>query len=204
VLSHADLDHFNGLPALLDRFAVGQVTCTPSFADKRERGVQNTVAMLRQRGIPVRIVKAGDRLSAGGLDLEVLHPPAVGPPGNENSRSLVLLLRHAGHSVLLTGDLEGKGLEQVLGRPPPAVAILMAPHHGSPLVNTPNLADWARPQLVISCQGPPRGPRRQEDPYTARGIPLLGTWPHGAVTVRSSPGGLTVETYQSGLRFQLR
>ncbi len=25
-LSHADLDHFNGLPALLDRFAVGQVT----------------------------------------------------------------------------------------------------------------------------------------------------------------------------------
>src|ERR671917_375841 len=29
-VSHADLDHFNGLPALLDRFAVGQVTVTPT------------------------------------------------------------------------------------------------------------------------------------------------------------------------------
>ncbi len=203
-LSHADLDHFNGVPSLLDRFAVGQVTCTPSFADKRERGVQATVDLLHQRGIPVRIAKAGDRLSAGGLDIDVWHPPAVGPPGNENTRSLVLLLRHAGHTILLTGDLEGKGLERVLALPPPAVDVLMAPHHGSPLVNTPDLAEWARPRLVISCQGPPRGPRRQEDPYTARQIPLLGTWPHGAITVHSSPDGLVVETYQTRQWFQVR
>src|SRR5262249_18491060 len=32
-LSHADLDHFNGLPSLLERFPVSQVTLTPSFAD---------------------------------------------------------------------------------------------------------------------------------------------------------------------------
>ena len=29
VLSHADLDHFNGLPSLFDRFPVGRVTLTP-------------------------------------------------------------------------------------------------------------------------------------------------------------------------------
>jgi hypothetical protein len=80
----------------------------------------------------------------------------------------------------------------------------MAPHHGSPLVNTPDLADWARPGLVISCQGPPRWTRRKEDPYTARQIPLLGTWPHGAITVRSSPEALNVETYHTRQRFQLR
>ena len=39
-LSHADLDHFNGLPDLFDRFAVGQVTCTPTFADKNTEGVR--------------------------------------------------------------------------------------------------------------------------------------------------------------------
>ena len=80
-LSHADLDHFNGLPELLDRFAVGQVTCTPTFADKNTEGVRETLDALRERGIPIRIVKAGDVLSAGDVRLEVLHPPAVGPPG---------------------------------------------------------------------------------------------------------------------------
>jgi len=38
LLSHADLDHFNGLAALLERFAVGQVTCTPSFDKKTTAG----------------------------------------------------------------------------------------------------------------------------------------------------------------------
>src|SRR5205823_7189324 len=63
-LSHADLDHFNGLPALLDRFAVGQVTMTPTFADKTTPGVAQTLDVLNQRGIPIRILKAGDRMTA--------------------------------------------------------------------------------------------------------------------------------------------
>ena len=116
-LSHADLDHFNGLVEILDRFAVGQVTCTPTFADKNIEGVRETLDALRERGVAVRIVKAGDVLSAGDVRLEVLHPPASGPEGNENVRSLVLELQHAGHTLLLTGDLEGPGLERVLGLP---------------------------------------------------------------------------------------
>jgi competence protein ComEC len=125
-LSHADLDHFNGLPALLERFAVGQVTCTPTFADKTTPGVAHTLQALERRGIPVRVVKAGDRLTAGPAVLEVLHPPAEGPPGNENARSLVLAVRHAGHTLLLTGDLEGPGLERVLALPPVRCEVLMS------------------------------------------------------------------------------
>src|SRR5947209_1947132 len=57
-LSHADLDHFNGLPDLLDRFPVGQVTRTATFEDKKTPGVKFTLDVLEQRGIPVRLVKA--------------------------------------------------------------------------------------------------------------------------------------------------
>jgi competence protein ComEC len=114
ILSHGDLDHFNGVPELLDRFTVGQVTCTPTFADKTTPGVRHTLDILHERAIPMRIVKAGDRLTAGDVSLEVLHPPAVGPEGNENARSLVLQVRHAGHVILLTGDLEGEGLRRAL------------------------------------------------------------------------------------------
>jgi competence protein ComEC len=202
-LSHADLDHFNGIPALLERFAVGQVTCTPTFADKTIEGVQVTLAAIDRRHVPVRIVRAGDRLSAGDVTLDVLHPPPAGPAGSENARSMVLLVRHANNSILLTGDLEGLGLDRVLALPPFPIDVLMAPHHGSKTANIPALADWAKPRVVISCQGPPRSAARSPDPYASVGAQFLGTWPHGAVTVHSRQGGLVVETFQTGQRLNV-
>jgi competence protein ComEC len=204
ILSHADLDHFNGLPDLLDRFSVGLVSCTPTFVDRTTPAVGATLAALKRRGVPIRVLRAGDRLTAGPVTIDVLHPPADGPEGKENYRSLVLLVRHLAHAVLLTGDLEGPGMERVLALPHPGADVLMAPHHGSRAANSTQLANWARPRLVVSCEGPPRGPVRAEEPYTEAGVPFLGTWPHGAITVRSGSGGLTVETYFSRQHFRLR
>jgi competence protein ComEC len=204
LLSHADLDHFNGLPALAERFAIGQVTCTPTFDRKHTPGVPRTLAALEEHGIPRRIVRAGDLLAAGAVQIDVLHPPAEGPEGNENARSLVLRVRHDGHTLLLTGDIEGPGLERVLGLSPEHVDILQAPHHGSKAANTPALAAWAQPRIVISCQGPPRGPSHAPDPYKDIGARFLGTWPHGAITIRSHRTGLVVETFLTGERFAVR
>jgi competence protein ComEC len=203
-LSHADLDHFNGLPSLLDYFAVGQVTCTPTFADKHTPGVGYTLDLLARRRIPIRIVKAGDRLTAGAVGLEVLHPPAVGPEGNENTRSLVLRVRHENHTILLTGDLEGVGLERVLATATPPIDILMAPHHGSHRIDTAGLAKWARPRLIVSCQGAPRSPAGGAAAYRAVDAPFLATWDQGAVTIRSHRTGLVAETFRTGKRIALR
>jgi competence protein ComEC len=166
--------------------------------------VQVTLNALERHGVPRRIVRAGDRLTAGALKVEILHPPAAGPEGVENVRSLVLLVRHAGHAILLTGDLEGPGLQRVLGLPAPRVDVLQAPHHGSHLTNTPELAKWARPAVVVSCQGPPRGTARVAEVFEPVGARFLGTWPHGAVTVRSAASGLTVETFCTGKRWTVR
>jgi competence protein ComEC len=203
-LSHADLDHFNGVPELLERFAVGQVTCTPTFEDKPTEGVARVLRDIRAGGIPRRVVRAGDWLSAGDVQIEVLHPPDDGPEGAENARSLVLLVRHAGHALLLTGDLEEAGLARVLGLTAVHVDVLQAPHHGSRKSNTPELAVWARPQVAIACQGPPLGGREPPEPYTSMGAHFLGTWPHGAITVRSHRTGLVVETFRTGQRFAVR
>ncbi len=197
-LSHADLDHFNGLAALLERFAVGQVTCTPTFQDRQTPAVQRTLAELERCGVPVRIVSAGHRLRLGAVELDVLHPPAVGPDGKENHRSLVLLVRHAGHSILLTGDLEGPGTQMVLARQAPAVDVLMAPHHGNEEATMPLVA-WARPRVIVSSQSAVFGARK--NPLSAPASPpILGTWPHGAITIRSRPGSLTVETFTTARR----
>jgi competence protein ComEC len=202
-LSHADLDHFNGLAQLLDRFSVGQVSCTPTFADKHTQGVAMTLDALEQWGVPLRVVKAGDVLAGGEVRLEVLHPPAVGPPGVENVRSLVLEVRHAGHAILLTGDLEGLGQQCVLSLPRRRIDVLMAPHHGSPAANTEELAKWARPGVAVSCQGAETGRKDGGGPYRAVGARYLDTHHDGAVSIRSHSSGLVVETYRGGERVVL-
>ncbi|HEV8058962.1 MAG TPA: DNA internalization-related competence protein ComEC/Rec2 [Gemmataceae bacterium] len=204
ILSHADLDHFNGLPDLLERFSVGRITCTPTFSNKETPGVRMVLERIRERKLETRIVVRGDAFRAGNVEFHVLHPPEQGPPGNENARSLVLLIRHQGHSILLTGDLEGAGRAQVLAEPADPIDVLMAPHHGSPTVNDDRLAQWAKPKVVVSCEGVPRYQLRPNEPYSARGIKFFGTWPHGAITIRSSRFGLLLETFASQQRLVIR
>jgi len=196
LLSHADLDHFNGLAGLLDRFPVGQITCTPTFADKKAQGVAYTLEVLKQRRIPKRIVKAGDRLLAdGGVEIEVLHPPAVGPDGKENARSMTLRIVHEGNVLLLTGDLEGPGLERVLGLLRGKVDVLMAPHHGSRRIDAEGLVDRARPWLIVSSMGNPLGKGLYPEAYLRKGLFFWTTNECGAITLRSHSTGLVAERF---------
>jgi hypothetical protein len=85
--------------------------------------------------------------------------------------------------------------------------MLMAPHHGSragdsqEVVNRTRLAVRVRPGVIVSCQGLPRGSPNKPDPYAPSGARFLGTWPHGAVTIRSTRERLTVQTFQTGESF---
>ncbi len=196
-LSHADLDHFNGVKSVLERFRVGKAYVTPSFRERLSPGVQLTAADLDRRGIPVEVLRRGDALSFGDLTLEILHPPQVGPDGNENARSLVIHLRTQDASFLLTGDLEGPGLEQLLRQEPRPVDVLMAPHHGSKAANVPALADWARPKVVVSSQGPPRGYAPRPNVYEVRGARYFTTWGQGAIAFRKQQGSWIAGSFLS-------
>lgn len=203
-LSHADLDHFNGLLTLHDHFRIAQLTSTPSFAQRETPGVARVLEWIENAKIPYRQAVAGDRFTAGEVVIEVLHPPAQdGALSSENARSLLLDIQHAGHRLLLTGDLEKDGLALVLRRPPPTVDILSAPHHGSRLANTPELAAWAKPRFVAVSQG--RRPTGAADlaAFSAQKIPIRGTWPDGAITVRSHRSGLSVQMHRTGERLVL-
>jgi competence protein ComEC len=204
LVSHGDLDHFNGIPALLERFAVGRLTLTPSFADRTTPGVGHTLRVFERIGVSTRVVSAGDRWEVDGISFEVLHPPERGPQGNENARSLVLVVRYADLALLLTGDLEGPGLARLLAMPPLRVDVLQAPHHGSRASNTPELAEWARPTVVISSQGPPRSVPKGGNAYEAVAARYLTTWPHGAITIRRDGPEFVVETFRTKERWPVR
>jgi competence protein ComEC len=204
LISHADLDHFNGLPALLERFRIGRVLLTPTFAAKPTPGVHAALKAVTDAGVSMRIIHAGDRLKSSDVTLDVLHPPAAGPAGVENFRSMTVRVAHAGHTLLLTGDLQGLGLDQVLGQQSQPIDVLQAPHHGSRTSNTPALAVWARPKVVVSCEGPPTWPTNVPNMYADHGARFLSTWPHGAVTFISHKSGLVAETFVTRERFVVR
>ena len=62
-------------------------------------------------------------------------------------------------------------------------------------MNTAELALWARPRVVISCQGRPGPSKEVRERYRRVGAQLLDTHQHGAVTIRSHASGLVVETF---------
>ena len=198
VLSHADADHYNGLPDLLDRFPVGAVLVPPGF----DAGDENPFAAdllkgVRARAVPVREVVEGVSWEASGTGFRFLvrHPPAGwGVATPDNARSVVLDVSAGGRHALLTGDIDGEGLATLMSGPCETEGpadVLLSPHHGGRTANPPALFEWADPAVVVVSQRAPAANVR--DPLTlieSRGRPVLRTWKRGALTFRWAPEGV--------------
>ena len=158
VLSHADADHFNAVPELLDRFSVGAVYVSPVMFDNDTPALDALRASIVASDVPVKDLCEGARLAtATGVEAEVLHPPPGGCRGGDNSNSIVLRIRDGGQSILLTGDLEGDGLDELLAELPLPCDVLLAPHHGSRRSRPQEMTGWAVPSLVVVSDGAPFG-----------------------------------------------
>lgn len=202
VLSHADLDHFNALPELCRRFSLGTVYLSRQMMSQDSAAVSGLLAILREQGIKVQLLEAGDVL-ATGADCEVacLGPPRSGTGGGDNSDSIVLAITSGGRRVLLTGDLEGPGLELLLRGRRMTCDVLVAPHHGSQGSLPAVTAAWARPSLVLVSCSERRLDRESCRQYERVGAKVLATGELGAIGVRLGSAGIE---YSSWLGSQFR
>ncbi|HEX6985596.1 MAG TPA: ComEC/Rec2 family competence protein, partial [Planctomycetaceae bacterium] len=132
LISHADLDHCNNLPALLRGGPVGTVVASRSFLDFDQTAVTAVCDAAREAGVPIRLIKAGDAIRLDPeTEITVLHPPDRSPHGDDNANSVVLRIGYAGRTILLTGDLEGPGQTELFARHPDGGCdVLVSPHHG--------------------------------------------------------------------------
>jgi competence protein ComEC len=197
VISHADIDHFNGVPGLARSVQIGSVLVHETFLDFRQPGVEITCDLLTRQKVPIKLVWAGDRLSLDDRAVLTVVQPAVGDRlSTDNANSLVLLMEYAGRRILLTGDLERGGLESLLFTPPSHVDILQAPHHGRFAANPRSLADWATPGWVIVSDG------RQDDSERLRAVygpaaRVMSTQKYGAITfVINARGAIRCEPFR--------
>ncbi|MGV8038837.1 MAG: hypothetical protein AB2L07_01700 [Thermoanaerobaculaceae bacterium] len=110
-------------------------------------------AVARRRGVPVRLVAAGDALGWGELGCRVLWPPASGAL-EDNDMSLVAVLESGGTRLLVTGDIEAGG-EAALARSGADLRadVLQLPHHGSRTSSSQVLLDAVRPRVVMAATG---------------------------------------------------
>jgi competence protein ComEC len=198
VISHADADHYNALPAVLDQFSTGAIYVSPVMFQARSPALEALRAAIDRSGAPVQEVWSGDRLRVeGGALVEVRHPPRLGVLGTDNANSIVLAIEYEGRRLLLTGDLEPPGLQDVLTEEPWDADVVLAPHHGSAASDPPGFAAWATPEwTVISSASADRSSDAQ-GAYASRGGRVLHTATAGAVRVIVENGQVAVDTWRT-------
>lgn len=189
-LSHADFDHYRGLLYPLRHFTV-DAFFSQGRGPKGEEG-EELATILQARSIPHDVLRAGDRVRLNhDLILEVLHPDDNWiNAAKDNNASLVLrLLWHGRPLALLPADVELPAIAALLQRDQDLAAdVLIVPHHGSRTSFSPSLFDRVDPALALVSSGylnyfnhphPEVAHALQE-----RGVRLLNTGDHGAITVR--------------------
>ena len=150
IISHADLDHFNALPELVERFSIGVVYISEPMSQSRHGVVEELVRQLYDAEVEVEKLARGSLAKFGnGQEMEVLLPPKVGTGGNDNSNSIVLCYRAGRRTVLLPGDLEGLGMQYLLQMPSVDCDLVTMPHHGSKNSRPEEFVRWCRPEHVV-------------------------------------------------------
>ncbi len=150
MISHADSDHFNAIPELLQKYTVSKIFVSPFMLEELDQpAVKVLKTAIDKWDVKVDTLSASDKLHVGDVSMEILHPPPLGVIGSDNANSLVLLIEYQGRKVLLPGDLESPGLEDVLAELPIDTDLLMAPHHGSTRSNPRGFGNWCRPEHVV-------------------------------------------------------
>lgn len=196
VLSHADADHYNLLPGLMERFSVGQVITSHLMFQSPGPAVAHVRDAIISASIPIRFLQANDRLIVGSTIVRVLHPLAEGVDGSDNANSVVLEVEHGRKKILLPGDLEMQGLEDVVAEIPRDCDVLMAPHHGSIRSSPAEFMRWCTPEYVV-ISGGERARRELGEAhiFAQDGTRVFHTARSGAVTVQISAGKVSVVPY---------
>ncbi len=201
VVSHADADHCNAIPELVQVLPPKTMFVHRTFLDWSQWPVAEALDKSAAARVDIRLLAAGQSLSLDPqVSLRVLHPASDFRSHADNPNSIVLCVEYSGRRIVLTGDLEREGLARLVRTPRLDTDVLLAPHHGSLKANTTDLARWATPEWVIASASDPAVEERLAPRYGPEAR-VLSTARHGAIRCRITPDGdLDVEPFRTGGR----
>ena len=197
MISHADADHYNAAPGILERFNVGQVLVGPGMFDDESDSISQFQRRIAEARVPTRTVSAGQRLGFDkSVACDVIHPMPGAEYSSDNAASIVLRIEYQSRRILLPGDVERDGLNQLLYQKRIRCDVLMAPHHGSRNSEPVRFRDWSSPTRTVISAG------HQTDEEASDALAAYGQFGEvfqtdrdGAVSVTVSAGEVSVECF---------
>lgn len=157
IITHGDKDHYGGCRDVIEKYKVGKVMINGAF-DSKNQDYKSLLEFIQKQEIQILPSIKDTYITLGdSIELHLLNPQNnlwEQDIRDDNSESIVMLLKSAKNSILLTGDADESTEAKILSQYPQLdVDILKAGHHGSKTSTSDKLLDAITPQQVIISAG---------------------------------------------------
>ncbi len=184
-VSHPNLDHLNAIATIVDEVPTGSVVLNGFFEMRSpiRSPARHLLDLLDRRGQLVETLpSAPAKWEEGGVSFELLSPfvDSTEVPSANNS-STVMRLTYAGHSVLLTGDIEDAAQRALIRRGDLTADVLLLPHHGGVRSSTAEFLRAVHASVVIRSTSERTDQTFNGLPELVGSTPMLSTADIGAI-----------------------
>ncbi|MCX6353614.1 MAG: MBL fold metallo-hydrolase [Candidatus Aureabacteria bacterium] len=150
IATHPHSDHIGGLVTILYKKEIA-VDCflDPGVAYST-RTYERLLALIKERKIPYKIGRAGQKLNLGeGIDAEIVNPPKIF--AEVNDCSIVVHIKYGDISFLFTGDASEKAEALMKSKYGRALAstVLKVGHHGSSSSTSRGFLNLVQPKIAV-------------------------------------------------------
>ena len=126
--THPHNDHVGSIPLIVEKIGIGTfMTAFPHDYTGSAIAQRKAIRALNEAGVPIVDVDDGDTIDFGDVEITVWRQTSF--PG-DNATSAMLFIRYGECTLLLTADVEGKGLADIAELHEVKADIAKAPHHG--------------------------------------------------------------------------
>ena len=198
IISHANLDHYGGVPSVLDSVDC-PVVYMPRHMLKHVRPNTATAALvdaIQSRNVAIEAIDTDSVLPfLAPVNVQILWPSPTLPEHVEvNDTSIVMTLEYLGRSILFTGDIGSFPQRVLTGTHQIDCDVVMLPHHGARVPETRSFLMASRAKYLVRSSYVTESREAGLDRLIPEAI-LFNTAEVGAVEVLIESGEIDVSGY---------
>ncbi len=183
ILSHPHKNHFGALFQVLEEIKIKEIVWN---GDKnQEEPFSKLLEKIREKKIPLRAVKADDRLTLSEtLSFTVFHPDGE-MSENINHNALVLKMDYGKTAALFTTDVGIAGQNKLIQKygEKLSASLVQIPHHGGPISD--EFIAFFKPEFFALSTGPNDWLLPHEEDVALLRAPVYRTDKHGNLIFQS-------------------
>lgn len=150
IISHPQLDHFNGFQYLLDKYKIGAFIFNGRSDDPGVKEWETLVQKIKDSHIPFITLAGGDAIRYRDNRIDFLSPNSDFIQSAElNDTGFVELLNSGGLKVLLTADIGSSVENYLVDRFDLRADILKVGHHGSKFSSSDEFLKAVDPKIAV-------------------------------------------------------